>query len=605
MTKISVTGPKTQLEDTVDTLHDLGVMDIDSYEGELETGEPMDGSESVSELLVDIRSLISKLDPVGSEELTISEARDAVDEISGEIKKLESQKEELTRSLDNLVQKKEFYEKLKGLEVDFERIKDTESLDFKILDFDSDRFAREANTNRYEVYSGENTSVLVYSISDSDAIEEALRAVNADVQEYSNGFSGTPSRSLEQIKAEISSKQSELEKIEEQMEAISSEWGPRLNYVEEYLTEKIEKSEAPLNFATTDKTFIAEGWIPTDKESKIRDALNSATENRIHIQTEEGENPPVKYDNNRAVSSFESLTDLMARPQYGEIDPSFLILLTFPLFFGFMIGDAGYGITSALVFYGGMKMFPQASKIFKSLLWCSAFTFIFGLIFGDAFGYIIFGEGNALTAATGLQVFESIPLLYHRTHHLNEIFMLSALIGVLHVNLGILVGAYNEYISHGLMEAVFAKGSWILLELAALTGYLVSNTYGTTPGIISGLGIAAPSLIMLYKGEGVEGVVEIPSLISNILSYLRLFGVTVAAISLAKVVNAVAAPAFATGTAWSIVAGVAILMFGHTFNTFIKIMEGFLQGIRLHYVEHFGWFYHGGGRKYSPFGGDE
>ena len=44
MTKISVTGPKTQLEDTVDTLNDLGVMDIDSYEGELETGEPMEGS---------------------------------------------------------------------------------------------------------------------------------------------------------------------------------------------------------------------------------------------------------------------------------------------------------------------------------------------------------------------------------------------------------------------------------------------------------------------------------------------------------------------------------------------------------------------------------
>jgi len=109
---------------------------------------------------------------------------------------------------------------------------------------------------------------------------------------------------------------------------------------------------------------------------------------------------------------------------------------------------------------------------------------------------------------------------------------------------------------------------------------------------------------MLYKGEGIEGIVEIPSLISNILSYLRLFGVCIAAYTLAGTVNQMANPMLASGSLMGIAGGVLIMIVGHTLLTFIKIMEGFLQGIRLHYVEQFGWFYSGGGRKYSPFGGE-
>jgi V/A-type H+-transporting ATPase subunit I len=61
MTKISITGPKSQLETTIDTLHDLNLLHIEDYDGELETGEPRDEAEELSELLVDIRSVLSKL----------------------------------------------------------------------------------------------------------------------------------------------------------------------------------------------------------------------------------------------------------------------------------------------------------------------------------------------------------------------------------------------------------------------------------------------------------------------------------------------------------------------------------------------------------------
>lgn len=587
MTKISVTGPKTQLEPVVDKLHILGVMDLDEYDGDLETGDPMEGSEDISELLVDIRSLQSKLDAKDSEEASIGEVREAIPKLSEKVKKLERRKEEVERELEELIDEKKFYKKLEDINIDFEGINFSEHLDYKILEFDAEKFGVECKTTEFEVFEGENCSVLVYNAKESEAVEEALHSIKTVEHEFHDSFTGTPKKTLKQIESEISSKKSDLNGISDNLAGISSEWGGKLNYVENYLTEKIEKAEAPLNFATTESSFIAEGWIPSKTEQEVRDSLNSATDSKIHIHTENGGEPPVKYNNNKLVQPFESLTDLVSRPKYGELDPSILILLTFPLFFGLMIGDAGYGISSALVFYGGMKMFPQAAALFKALLWTSASTFIFGLLYGEMFGF---------------QIYES-P--FYRADWWTEIFYLTIGIGVAHVNLGLLIGAYNEYIHHGVMEAIFTKISWIFLQIAAVTAYLVSVTYGATPGYIVGFGIGIPTILMMYKGEGIEAIVEIPSLISNILSYLRLFGVCMAAYTLAGTVNAIAGPALASGTMMGMAGGTLILIFGHVMLTFVKIMEGFLQGIRLHYVEQFGWFYEGGGRKYNPFGGEE
>ena len=589
MKKISITGPKTQLEHVLDTLYDTALIDFDDYSGDLKTGEPMDGAEDLSEMLVDLRSLISKLDTEGKEEATINEVRDVITELSGEVKDLESRRDSVKTDINALKDKKEFYKRLEGANVELSKLEESNTLDFKVVKLEKEEFDEVTTTDKYEVFEGRKLSVLVYSNESKDQIEDAISKVGASEINYESSVEGIPTEALSNIEKRISDKEGELGEIQKKFEEISGDWGAKLNYVEDYLTEKVEKAEAPLDFAMTDKSFIAEGWIPADKENRVRNALISATENKIHIQvedTEEEDNPPVKYHNNRAVQPFESLTELMARPKYDELDPSFMILLTFPLFFGMMIGDAGYGLTSGLVFLAGIKFFPEAAKLFKALLWTSAATILFGFIYGEAFG------------------FHFLHTPFYRGDLWTEIFYLTLGIGVVHVNLGLLLGAYNEYVHHGIMEAIFAKGSWILLQVAVLAGYLTASSFGTTPGAAVGLGIGIPTLLMLYKGEGIEGIVEIPSLVSNILSYLRLFGVCMAAYTLAGTVNAIANPMLASGSLMGIAGGTLIMIVGHGVLTFVKIMEGFLQGIRLHYVEQFGWFYSGGGRKYSPFGGE-
>ncbi len=597
MTKVSVTGSKKDLEPVIDELYRLGLLDIEDYDDEeLEKGSPFEEAEELSELLVDIRSILSNLPEVESEghSIPIDEVQERIPELRDEIEEISESIGELETKLSSVDDRRKFFNKLRGVPLDYEDLQGTDTLSVFIGELKLDKFRSEA-PDRYELYEGRDAHVVIY---DSDQEQEFRDVINSSKKEEYSLAKTDIEGSLDHIAGRIESRKEELkqeiENKKEELNVLAKDWRPTLEEAEEFLEEKVEKAEAPISFATTENAFIAKGWIPAEKYTQFEEAVAEAADARVHVQKEDGDNPPVKHENNSAVQPFESLTDLVSVPRYNELDPSFVLLLTFPLFFGFMIGDFGYGLTTLAVFYGGYKAFPKAADIFKSLMYASVATMFFGLIFGDAFGYIIFGENSILTEVTGIGLFQQIPLLFHRGHHLGQVFEWAVIIGLVHINLGFLLGAYNEYVNHGLKEAFLERGSWMVLEAGALLAYLVSPT--------AGLPVMAVALALLLIGEGVEGLVEIPSLISNILSYLRIFGVAVAAISLAAVVNSLAKPLFQSGSVVGITLGVVLLVFGHTFNTFIKIMEGFLQGIRLHYVEMFGWFYEGGGKKYAPFG---
>ena len=598
MTKVSITGPKRELDSVISTLYDLKVLDIDEYTGEdLDKGEPFEDAEDLSQLLVDIRSLKSKLPEIDYENgngFSLENIQDSVTEINNEVDKLTGEKDKLKSNISDLNEKIRFFKKIKGVELTYNDLKGTDSLNVIATTPNND--LDEISENSFEVFEGAQASIIVFR--DDKEVESRIRDhIRDELSVPDVDHSGRPEEVLNTLRKERKELKNEREKVKNELNDISQEWYPRIDGADEFLTERVEKAEAPIKFGTTEKAFIAQGWVPSDQFEEIEEVLAEACEGKIHIQREEDEQePPVQHNNAGPVKPFESLTDLVSVPRYNELDPSIVLMLTFPLFFGFMIGDAGYGITSFLVFYGGMKVFPQAKAIFKSLMYASVATFLFGLAFGDAFGYVIFGGHSELAAATGIQLFEQIPILWHRAEHLGQVFNIAAIIGLVHVNIGYLLGGYNEYVNHGLKEAFLEKGSWLMLQIGALLTYFYGFTVGGP--------VLALSVVILFVGEGVEGIVEIPSLISNILSYLRIFGVSVAAVVLAQVVNSMAQPLLTSGSIVGLVAGIGLLVFGHVFNTFVKIMEGFLQGIRLHYVEMFNKFYEGGGRKYMPFGAD-
>lgn len=603
MEKISITGPETNLDTTVKELYSLGLLDIEDYDGQydsFEVGSPTGQADAISALLVKLRSVMSKLPSVDEDEierepvdiLEIPDVDDRIEDIDDEIDEYLDDMDDLEDQRDQLEQLAHRLKALRSIGVSLDDIREYDSLDIYFGTIEDTAFTDDLVDGHYELNQDGDT-ILLFINSDID-VEDRLDASGFEPYDLEElyGREGRPVQALNDVRNRLAEIDSEIESDRQHLRELSAESLHALQVHEEEFQEELEKAEAPLRFATSDNAFIAEGWIPAERVDEVADRLAEATGGSVHLEREDaaGETPPVEHANPAGVTNFEDLTDLVSLPKYHEVDPTFMLFLTFPLFFGFMIGDAGYGVTSFIVFYLGMKAFPQGKEIFKSLMFASVATFLFGLAFGDVFGFTY----EELAHLTGITALEGIPVLFHRAHHLNQVFQVSVLIGAVHINIGYLIGMYNEYVAHDLKEAILARGSWLVLEIGALAWIF----YGTMVGApVVGLAVA-----MLAFGEGIEGVVEIPSLLSNILSYLRIFGVSVAAVALAAVVNALANPLLTMGTAWGIVLGVVVLMVGHIFNTFIKIMEGFLQGIRLHYVEMFTKFFEGGGKRYTPFG---
>jgi len=131
-------------------------------------------------------------------------------------------------------------------------------------------------------------------------------------------------------------------------------------------------------------------------------------------------------------------------------------------------------------------------------------------------------------------------------------------------------------------------------------------THGTrislSIGLLMGLALAVVGFVLLILGEGVIGIAELPSLLSNVLSYSRILSIGISSAGIALAVNKLSDALFFSKGGIFIIFGVALLIVGHAVNTALGILDSGLQALRLHYVEFFSKFYSGGGIKYKPFG---
>ena len=204
--------------------------------------------------------------------------------------------------------------------------------------------------------------------------------------------------------------------------------------------------------------------------------------------------------------------------------------------------------------------------------------------------------------------------------------VLSIWIGIIHLSLGRILGMYNHAKQdHGehRTKAVMANFGW----LAVMWGILVaiwSNVVmpympdltglpvvaaGFTLGTFIGAALILIGVICIARDSVLE-VIELPTIISHVLSYARLVAVGLSSVAIAMVVNYMAIGMFISPGMKElsivgivmIVVGLVIFLFGHTLNVALGLLGGGLHSIRLHYVEFFTKFYKGGGIRYVPFG---
>ena len=122
-------------------------------------------------------------------------------------------------------------------------------------------------------------------------------------------------------------------------------------------------------------------------------AIGSIRNGSYHVgEHHDDAQPPIKFDNGDFSEPFELLVDLVGRPKYGTFDPTLLMTFTFPIFYGMILGDWGYGLVLvALAAYFGTKPFaadPIAKNGLTILRWMGIWCIIWGLIFAEGFGFV-------------------------------------------------------------------------------------------------------------------------------------------------------------------------------------------------------------------------
>jgi len=520
MSRIIIAGPKKVQGKVIRELHKLEILHIVEHSKDelADIGQPLENAGKLSELIVKVRAIIAALN-IKKQETDFQLKRGLV-EISGNVKKLN---EEVNKNNEELRIAEELKSKSQSV---LNELRILEKIDLPInvfepyssltvftgyvpdshdIEYLKDSLSK--TTGKYEIFennAGKKIFVALFiDINNKDNANSILQKIgftpvnlanlNSDMIDHKKNAA----YSITKVEHKIQQLDHTIGQIINKNKKLAKEYVGFLITAEKILQTELEKSEAPLKFAATKDAFLVKGWVTTEHLDAAIKRLTKAGNDKIFIEHEPAkaeDKVPVKLNNPNYAKPFEFFINMYSLPKYREIDPTFFMLLTFPIFFGFMLGDVGYGIVSFGLFYYMKKKMPKFSGIFNVLLLSSISSIIFGFVYGEIFGFEVIGSYH-------------IPNLISRTHGINEMMYIAIAIGLIHVNWGLIAGFINIKKAHGLKHAIFEKGSWFVLQfgvaLFVLTIVTIDNLFSSIGIVFLGISVLVLiiSIMMLVKRQ--------------------------------------------------------------------------------------------------------
>lgn len=617
MSKIRILGPAPLLEDVLDELQDLEAVHLVDADADREAlapaGSPRHTREarSLRRALEDVEWVLSRVEdgatsrgegppPEAEREATARWARlgrrtrRRLEALEERIERLETERAAVDRYLAFLdaftslgEERKEavsrartFHLVLTAGEEELERLRDGLA---SLLDADFELLSA-------PLEDGELAVLLLAAPEAARTVDELLDRVGLDElslpPEYGESLAGARP-ALEARRSELEREATEAREEEAELLAERSE---ELRRGRAAMRDRLLELEALGHAGRTERAFALEGWVPAAAAGRVEKRLVSRFDEPLVVEIVEredweGEEAPVELTNPRLFRPFEAITGLLPLPRYGSIDPTPFVAVFFPMFFGVILGDVGYGLVLAILatwMYRRSEPETLLRAVAKIGGACAAFTVAFGFVYGELFGTL----GHAWL---GLE-----PLVFDRQEAMVAFLVFALALGLVHIVLGLVLGAAATFrteprmsLGRGLSAVMV-----LLLVVALLASTRVLPEAFFTPAVVALL-VAFPILIVL---EGVLAPVEFLSTLSNVLSYARIMALGTASVVMATVANQLA------GTVGSVAVGILFGLLFHLVNFALGVFGPTIHGIRLHYVEFFGKFYSPGGVAYRPFG---
>ena len=640
MSRGLIVGPREKLEATIETLHSMRILHVIDHRGEdaiLPIGKPLPRAADLSENLVKLRSIASILaveqPPEAGETVRVQELRERILTLELNITEEDAARKKIEGLLGDLSRRIDELRPFADLGLPLELFRGYESVG--VLAGRVQRPVQGFGATFPDAEFIQAPGVVAVFVprkrlEDASAFLARFGFTQVDVP----AGEGDPKKLLAVAEADASKWRERLQEVEGRLKKLRERYASFVVAAEEALEVELEKAEAPLRFAASEHSFVIDGWVPAssfDAFSSKVSPLGVLVEPLGETHEHEGSEPPVLLKNPKPARPLEFLIHLYSTPSYHELDPTVFIFIAFPFFFGFMIGDAGYGFFFLLLgVIARLKMKKGDLRNLFVVIGMGGFwalilgLFVFGEMFGIPFHAAPKAPPDELSWATfGLNYpFEA---LIHKAFDVADLIYLSILFATLHLGTGFIFGFVNE-VRHSKKHAIGKIGFLMVLlgVFTILTNFLRWTRVGgwvryavlgwfpwdPFPAVSAFLGIPIPyaSVALLAGvvpgfGESIIAPLEIGGILANVMSYARLAGIAVGKAAIATAFNTlIIHNLILDRDILTAIGGFALLFIAQLLVFMLGGISAGIQGIRLNYVEAFIKFYKGNGTKFLPFG---
>ncbi|MCA1813142.1 MAG: hypothetical protein LC624_04215, partial [Halobacteriales archaeon] len=557
MSKLTIIAAKGQMRPIVEQLYTLRIAHLVEFsEGsrpelqDFRIGKPMPEGQAASDRLVRLRGLQRHLELETHEPATRHPARDIDARLDETLHSLElsitgvaESKQRFQQQLDALTKEEELLQPLSALPLKLEDYTGYQNL--QVLVGRSEQPIEPVVLQaapQSEVFEAQGWFAVFTVKEQAPKAAEAISRAAGSLVDAPKGQGTVPER-IDAIARERQQVQTRLKESTEELARLRERHADWLIAAEEHLTIQAEKADAPLSFATTEHAFVVECWVASTNVEEARNALTRAVGDNLHFEVEapaehgphgheapaqgaeanEGHTgpesdhgasvPPTVFNLSKPIQPFQMFTEMVSVPRHDEIDPTTVLALVLPVFLGFMIGDAGYGILMLALGILFVKRFgakmPEARDIGIALALSGAVALLFGaVVFADAFGIPLgIHEAGMGCADVIRELHETTwgciagqPVVIHplisKLQDIGDLLIISVLAAFVHMALGLVFGVVNAA-GHRQTKHIIAKVGWFALMVGFFSQilYMAGPAYG--PGHGNRIANAVASAISL------------------------------------------------------------------------------------------------------------
>ena len=684
MGRLLAAGTKDKIDDVIDALASLNALHIIEYDGSDEgfnLGVPKEESEIVGKRLNKLRSAASIVDfsgpknPVSADKVR-SELDGSLSKAVDELLEKSTRLDSVEGRLSSLQEDESTIELLSSLGLDVELLSGYSALNsfigtisgnFSDIELELQDGAIEGLFFQGSINASKVIALFVKAEQSNDA-QSLLNQLGFQAINIPEGISGDPNQLIVDLRSQISELIAEKSLISDDIESWSNEYGSSLACGLELLEREHDILTAPVKLAVSEHAFFVDGWIELSRSEEVQSALTKSClySEVTPFKIEAGggghghsdhhhhqEMPPISYKDRMLSKPMELLTDAVGRPAYGRIDPTLFMFVTYPIFFGMMLGDMAYGLVTIAL---GAFVFSKANTNEmvrlggKFLIYIGLGTLTFGYIYAEFAGWEIFmyektkidgvyvygdnlspvaflanlyplsdsahGYGPELELGFGINLY--FP--FHRVGtHLEDLIVLTIYVGFIHIIFGKLIGFrdvlfYGTDHGHvGLAAAFFEHGAWIVLLVGGFMftyGFLGPEDaeYLLQPGAAIALSAVVMLIWTLYNYHGIPiavslilAPIEAIGMMPSVISYVRLFAVGIVGVKIAETGNKLWEPMMDADlllVPFFFIGWLSVQIFAWVLGVFSPN----IHAARLHFVEWMRQYYDSSGEAFEPFG---